>query len=341
MNLLEFARLTNEEKILFYLKASDQLGISTQMIEKDFWVTFLLHILFSDTELGEILTFKGGTSLSKCYEITNRFSEDIDLTINKDALGFSKDNLPNSNLSVNQQKKILDTLRSTAANFVNNMILPKLSSLISAELKEKNWKLELDSADPEQLTILFHYPSENLETKYILPQVKLEFGARGEQWPVEARPLTSYIEKALPGQITSPGTPIKVLTPERTIWEKATILHAIASEEEPRTLRQSRHFYDLYCLSLTAYWGDTINNISLLRDVCEHKMIYFRSLKSRYEDVLNGTIRLIPHEKTLKLLEIDYEKMTEMIFGNLFDWALMIDRLREIELKVNQRLKNE
>ncbi len=90
----EFIAMSEERRRLVCIKTGVQLNLSEIAVEKDFWVCWTLGKLFSLTEWGKHLTFKGGTSLSKCWNLIERFSEDIDIVIGRDILGFGGENAP-------------------------------------------------------------------------------------------------------------------------------------------------------------------------------------------------------------------------------------------------------
>lgn len=341
MKLLEFLNASPDEKRPYFAKAESQLGISSYLIEKDLWVSFILYLLFRDPDLSKLLTFKGGTSLSKCYGIIDRFSEDIDLTISKEAAGISKDHLPNANDSGNQKKRKLEALNQLCSIYVMAELRPNIVSLISKCLtKNSIWSLEPDSEDKDGLTLLFNYPTVAEQAGYIKPAVKLEFGAKGEQWPTETCTHQSYLEKALPEAIGDLKVDITVLAPERTLWEKATIIHSMAKRANPKVTRQSRHLYDFYCLKRSDFWMRALHDIELLRDVCNHKMLYFSSAGAQFEEVLEGKITLMPPMETLKLLRDDYEKMEEMLFGTPVSWQDIVTSLNDGGKTINRYLKD-
>ena len=71
-----FLLLKDSDKKAYFDVVADELGATPQLIEKDFWVCWILKMLFSLPKSGNHLTFKGGTSLSKCYNVIKRFSDD-------------------------------------------------------------------------------------------------------------------------------------------------------------------------------------------------------------------------------------------------------------------------
>ena len=101
-----FPKLSADRRRIFFQEGQQRLGLASASIEKDFWVCWTLQKLFSLPEWGERLTFKGGTSLSKCWKLISRFSEDIDIVIDRHYLGFGDETLSN-----NRQKKLVRKCR--------------------------------------------------------------------------------------------------------------------------------------------------------------------------------------------------------------------------------------
>lgn len=96
-----------------FIKAMfDETDIPEQIIEKDWWVSAVLRAIF-DLPYVDALSFKGGTSLSKCWNLIERFSEDIDVAVSREFLGFS------GNLSRTQ---VSDKLRRAACSFVREKL---------------------------------------------------------------------------------------------------------------------------------------------------------------------------------------------------------------------------
>jgi predicted nucleotidyltransferase component of viral defense system len=84
----QFVRLPRDERSLYFVQVAERLRLSPQIVEKDFWVCWTLHALFGLPDLGAALIFNGGTSLSKVYQLIERLSEDIDVSIDRASLGF-------------------------------------------------------------------------------------------------------------------------------------------------------------------------------------------------------------------------------------------------------------
>jgi len=90
----EFIKLSKSDCEAAFRIASTYTSYPAHVVEKDFWGTYLLDTLFNRLSHNHRLMFKGGTSLSKCYNLIKRFSEDIDLSLNMEDLGFGGDKAP-------------------------------------------------------------------------------------------------------------------------------------------------------------------------------------------------------------------------------------------------------
>jgi predicted nucleotidyltransferase component of viral defense system len=158
----ELYQLTAEERELYFRAASNVMKVPYEIIEKDYWVVWILERLFSLDTLRPHLTFKGGTSLSKIFGIIDRFSEDIDLSIEKEMFGFVHSSDPEKAPSRKKQQSILDSISQHCSSYVQSAMQADLQSAIHAKLEtDKGWELYLDQEDPDLQTLLFRYPSAN------------------------------------------------------------------------------------------------------------------------------------------------------------------------------------
>ena len=105
-----FLDLPAERRRLAFQQVDETMGLQAFSVEKDFWVCWILRELFTLPGLGEHLTFKGGTSLSKAWRAIQRFSEDIDIIIDKAPLGFAADASPEEAPSNKQRRARLEGL---------------------------------------------------------------------------------------------------------------------------------------------------------------------------------------------------------------------------------------
>jgi len=211
----ELLKATREERAKYFQEATARSENIKNIIivEKDFWVCWTLDQIFSNPTLSPHVTFKGGTSLSKCYNIIDRFSEDIDLTLSKQYIGITAENDPATVTGSNQRsirlKQLTEKVKNKITNNVKPLLLEEFRKNIAAYFDDTEWQLETDEEDEQSL--VFHYPScfEKKSDGYIQSSIKLEFGARGDINPCETKSVTTYAQQLLPELFDSP-TEIKV-----------------------------------------------------------------------------------------------------------------------------------
>jgi hypothetical protein len=215
--------------------------VANTIAEKDFWVCWTLKRLFEhQTEDVPTLVFKGGTSLSKAFDAVRRFSEDIDLSIDRADLGYTGDRDPQQpDLGRKAADKLIDALAADVETYLRDKLRPALLKSFTAQLGEfgaAGWSLEIDPDDSQ--TLIFHYPTSLSDDDYagmtyVTPRVKLEFGARGDPWPTEECMIQSYAAEEFPDFFEEPSCSVTVLSLARTFWEKVTALHAEAHRPQP------------------------------------------------------------------------------------------------------------
>lgn len=320
----KFARQPASERSAVFGETGAGHGLASIIIEKDFWVCWTLKRLFAlKKEDAGTLVFKGGTSLSKAYGAIRRFSEDIDLSFDRADLGYVGDRDPEQEgISRKQSGRLIEELMLDVGKHITGRTLPALQVAIAAQLgepKEAGWSLEVDADDPQ--TVNFRYPAalagqEYQGVAYITPRVKLEFGARGDPWPIEEKTIRPYSAEEFPDFFEQPDCSVTVLAARRTFWEKVTALHAEAHrpEDSHTPLSFSRHYYDVAMLLDTAEGQAAAMDFDLLAQVVKHKAVYFRSSWANYDTARPGTLRLMPTEHRLKDLRADYQAMQAMMF---------------------------
>lgn len=327
-----------ERRHLFEV-VGDKLGLQPASVEKDFWVCWSLRQLFSLSDYGPYLTFKGGTSLSKCWKLIQRFSEDIDVVIDRDFLGFSGAQSPKTASSGKKREKRLDDLKMATQSFILTRLLPALKKRFQAHLpKEFNWNLNIDPDDPDEQTILFHYPTSFQSGGYLRPVVKIELGARSDIDPTLRPEIRPYLDEALPGELDGIGFSLRTVAPERTFWEKAMLLHEETYRERERVHkpRLARHYYDLYCLILAGIGDKALANAGLFSSVAAHRVLYFRKGKEAQKTLRRGSLRLLPLEEQKMVWKRDYEAMRDaMFFGEPPHFAEVMKVVGDFEKKFN------
>jgi len=323
-------------------QVSAELGLPERSVEKDFWVCWTLDRLFHLPKWGQLLTFKGGTSLSKGWKLIERFSEDIDIVIDRSALGFDGELAPERATSRKQASLRLDELRTAAKDAVANGIQPELQSDIEANLhSDPDWSLQPDPRDPDGQTLLFAYPSAyDAAATYVRPEVKIEMGARSDTDPTETITITPYVHDVYPEIVVDAAVEIRAVSPTRTFWEKAMLLH----EEHQRTNAESqrqeylaRHFYDLYCLLKAGIGATAAADRNLFDRVLAHRQVFFRRGRVDYSTLVPGSLQLVPAEDFLPGWKSDYEKMQqEMFYGDVPTFTTIMTSVREFQDKFNE-----
>jgi hypothetical protein len=308
---LDFLKLPSDERRLYIEQAAIQRNISPVIMEKDFFVCWLLSILF-ESEFAESLVFKGGTSLSKIFGAINRFSEDIDLSLSPTFLG-----LPETAANRSQADKWWGKAEEACERAVQTQIMPTLeASALGVLVKHEQASFEfLKDPQTKSPVILFHYPS-SLSTglAYIKRSVKLEFGSLTDQKPTGRYPMRPWIAEVFPTAFLDWQCEVIALEIERTFWEKATILHTEYHRplDKPMRDRFSRHYADTAALANHPEATKAIDRHDLRDRVVSWKNLFFRDSSANYAQAKPGTFRLVPRAERLPELRHDYQLMRDM-----------------------------
>lgn len=307
-------------------------GFPAKAIEKDWWVTIVLKALFN-TNYSENLLFKGGTSLSKCWHLINRFSEDIDVAIDKEIVGFEGDINPSS---IKRLKKL--SLAFTTTKLKDALEIEMLSLGVPAgEFSIVPEEAKSSETDPAKLIIL--YNPIIAPVLYIKDQVELEVTARSLKEPYSTIQISSIIDEYSSGSSFS-LSPFQIPTvkPERTFLEKAFLLHEELSKppEKIKTYRMSRHFYDLHMIMDTDYGSIAINSSDLYQTIVSHRSTFNKIAGIDYNSHLPNTIDFIPQDNLIKPWEEDYIEMRKMMAGEPPTFFVLMERMRELRNRFRQ-----
>lgn len=319
-------------------------GLLEPIIEKDYWVTWALELLFSGP-YADLLTFKGGTSLSKAYKVVNRFSEDVDLIIDRGLIDLDPaKSLEVPDLGSAQRSKRSKAFDNSVAAFIRDEFALWLDSEIQKHLSGRAGdtapRLRFDEDDP--LNLSFDYPRkpDAIADAYVKPFVRLELGAKGDRSPQTQQTVRSYIEESWPDSFTDkPSVSLNVLAIERTFLEKITILHSVCHrpEDKPPRDRFSRHYYDVHHLSQDSDMiARAIADTELMAAIVENKRTYFFESWNWYPTAKRGSFRLVPSATQQKFLADDYIDMQAMIFGDKPDFSEIMDTLKRLEKRINE-----
>ncbi len=331
--MIKFALNDLKEQELIFREVSQISGISEAIIEKDFWVCFMLDHLFNKSEFKNDIYFKGGTSLSKCYKVIKRFSEDIDLILDWRILGYDEKDLwlPRSHTA---QEKFNGEMNQKTMQYLTDYFIPSIRADLE-KMRLKRFDIEIDEHDP--LSIIFKYPAI-YNDNYIKPQVKLELGTLAAKIPIEVKTVTPYIEEYLKDTINGYEFKVNVVSAVRTLFEKMTILHSEANRSSNHPIRYARHYYDTYMLINSPIYQNALNQIKLLKDVVEFNMKFYHSSRSKYNEMLEGNLKLVPSEAAIKVFAADYENMKQMFFGEIPKFNEIMNKIQTIELDFKKLL---
>ena len=330
-----YFELSATQQRLVLEQAATRLGLPKQAVEKDLWVSAVLQLLFT-LPCADSLVFKGGTSLSKVWNIISRFSEDIDLAIDRAMFELTGD------LTKKQVKK----LRKASSVFVRDTLLAQLKEAIADTPLASLCNIEAqpdgegDATYPEPRSIFIYYTSL-FEDKlgYIAPVIKIEAGARSLLEPTKEAQIQSLVENALPTISTSVAeVPVRTAVVEKTFLEKAFLLHELFSvSENVPAKRRSRHLYDLYMMMQKGIDDVAIANDELWNTIHHHRSTLTSMHGVDYTPDIRKRIQIVPPAASMESWKTDYEDMTDaMIYNNPPKFEEIIVAIRELERKFHQ-----
>lgn len=326
--MIEWLKLTDERKRQLLNQANNEIGLLPHSIEKDWWVTLALKAIFLTKWKGN-LVFKGGTSLSKAWGLIKRFSEDIDLAMDRRVLGF-----PEEFVSKTQVTK----LRKETSAFIATEFRQELeNTLLAMGVPADQFKLSVEESDvedrePQVLELGYH--SALVPDAYIAERVLIEIGARSLREPSSNREIKTILYEAFPDQPFS-GVPfgVSAVDPKRTFLEKAFLLHEEFSKpiEKIRHHRLSRHLYDLERLMDTQHATAAMEDEAFYAVIIEHRQ-HFNAIRGLdYSFHAPEHITFIPPDEVIGQWEADYATMRRvMIYGASHEFPALMQRMLEL-----------
>lgn len=344
----EFLSFDEADRRQLFAEAEGVLGMPARYLEKDFHVALTMDALFNrrPTDAPRAL-FKGGTSLSKAWQLISRFSEDVDISIFREDLGFVESVDELAAMGRRPRERVLDGLRTACQDYLHRTLAPQLADLVAeievrAGLREGTLRIEAASAeeDPDGQTLFLTYRSLFPGDGYVAPRVKIESGARSDHDPCEAMQIVPYVAELVPDfDLVVPG--VTTIRPERTLWDKLRILHETRQWAENRgevrgnAHRLSRHYYDCHQLIRSGYGADALQDLTMGRRCVEHGKVFFARKDHRLDLAQPGTFTLTPNEGMSKALEADYAAMRGMIHGEIPSWRDILESVASAELVLN------
>ncbi|MBG6287822.1 nucleotidyl transferase AbiEii/AbiGii toxin family protein [Pseudomonas nitroreducens] len=330
--MTDFFELSADDQNEVLETAAQMLGRPAYVLEKDIYVVWALGRIFS-APIGNHLTFKGGTSLSKVYRLIDRFSEDLDLTYDvRQMLPRADTEIPPSRA---QAGRWAEEVRDQLPGWIERVMVPLLAEAIAGAGIQLDLQQEGDK-------LYLHYPPRMPANSYIQPRVLLEFGARSTGEPHARHPVTSDLAQAGLEGVSFPEANPVVMDVARTFWEKATAAHVYCLQERLRSERFARHWHDLVSIASNAEFAGVISQRDIARKVAEHKSWFFREKAADdsvvdYHHAVAGNLRLVPTGGALSSLEEDYLSMTD---GGMFEstppsFAELMSACAELEKRLN------
>lgn len=339
---LEFFNRSAGDQAAIIREVAARRGISAVMVEKDFWVSWTLAVLFAHSEFGEQLVFKGGTSLSKVFGVIERFSEDIDLSVSPEFVGIDEEWVEEAD-SRNKRTERMEKLEAACTGVVREQFAPELERIAEESIGKpgngKAWmEFQVDD-DTHSPVVLFHYPSnEPTGFEYLRRSVKMEFGSLTDQRPAGKHSIRAWVAEEFPDLLADFHCELVALELERTFWEKATILHAEYHRDAAKPIRDrfSRHYSDTAAIATRTEIGTVLANNDLRQHVSDWKSRFFPSSWARYDLAKPGTFRLAPPEFRIAELTEDYRAMGSMFLNEPAPFETVVKELTDLENRINQ-----
>lgn len=330
-HLQEWFQLPDETKIRLFTETSRQIGLpSSSAAEKDWWVVHTLSVIFS-MDCANALIFKGGTSLSKGWNVIHRFSEDIDLALDREFLGFSGE----------LTKGDIRKLRRKSFQFISEVFTKELKNKFT-ELGFKNVTVkprEVENHDQDPLIIEVYYNKLTETDTYLKPGVLVEVGSRSLKEPFTQRTFGTFISEIYTDNpFTDKPITIPIVNPERTFLEKIFLLHEEFQKPfgKIRVERLSRHLYDIEKLCQTEYAEIALQDRELYNTIVRHRSKFTAISGIDYAKHNPENIKIIPPDSIKKMWKADYEEMKgSMIYDNPLDFDQLINRLTELQMRIN------
>ena len=336
--LKEWFKLTDQTRRNIFAETAATIGLLDAAVEKDWWVVHALDVVFS-TSIASHTVFKGGTSLSKAWGLIDRFSEDIDLALDRRFLGFD---LKDNEMTGSQVRK----LREQSFQFISEKYFSELRKhFYDAGFHNVTFKLgEIKSHDQDPLIIEIYYPSVTEPVPYLQPRVLIEVGSRSMMEPFEQCRFTTLVGEQFKGRpFADELITIPTVRPERTFLEKIFLLHEEFQQpvKKIKVERKSRHLYDLEKLMDTGFAIAALENMELYQTIVAHRKAITPLRGIDYANHTPDKINPIPPDAIIGEWEKDYIAMQEsMIYKPSLPFVKLIARLHELKARINQLHKN-
>lgn len=317
------------ERRVILQRAAMQGHLPEYAVEKDWWASMTLKALFR-TSCKDYLEFKGGTSLSKGWHLIDRFSEDIDVALNHQFFVPQLDNNTQVNkLRKKSRKFIVDSLAEDLNSQMKGLGLSGYE--VVPEIMDEAGNPISSDADPT--VIYVNYPSVSSDnSSYVQQRVKIEISCLSMDEPFELRTISSIISSFFPEDDGETECIIPVVLPSRTFLEKAFLLNEEFQKTVPRSLRMTRHLYDLEKLMDTEFGEKALSDMQLYSRIVEHRRKFYHAGYADYDKDYPDAIVFLPPERCIKQWKTDYYEMQEhFVYGQHLSFEALIKRISELQ----------
>jgi hypothetical protein len=284
--------------------------------------------------------------LSKAFGLIGRFSEDIDIVVFREDLGFDTDVPKLEAMGVNKRNGHLAEIMAACHEHIYGSFRADLeSNLVTAigDAAVAEWAANVAAADDDrsQQTLLLRYRSAfDVGDGYVQPAVRIECGARSAIDPHASAKVMPYVSQDL-GEGDMTVTNVTSMNPDRTVWDKVVILHGVRNWFDQRNvLRQegqriSRHYYDIHQLLPSEVGKSAVADKDLGMDTARHARMFFYQKDFDLDSAVNGRFKPAPADGMIDGLRGDYEKMSGMIFGDVPSFDEVIASVRRLDAQLN------
>lgn len=328
MAKIDFYHIDPAEKAAIFAEIATQLGMKPFAVEKDWWVSRTLEIIFQ-MPIAEHLVFKGGTSLSKAWKLINRFSEDIDLAIDKEFFEGYQGEI---------SKTQIGKLRKVAGAYTTGTFFEELKQAFEDKgFTELNFVvIEAKDSDQDPRVLEIYYPNViKPDTEYLLPRVQIEVSCRSLREPFSVQTFGALVDEFYAGKdFAEPLFEVPTVNTERTFLEKLFLLHEEFHRpaDKMRVNRLSRHLYDVFHLTQAGVAARALSDKDLYETIVAHRYKFSRVGEVDYNLHHPQTLNPIPPKEVIADWEADYAKMKEdMIYEeNKPSFKDLINNLEEV-----------
>ncbi len=329
----KFLKLTEAQRRIAFEQIATKIKLPVAAIEKDFWVTEILNILFS-LPYADKMVFKGGTSLSKVWGVIHRFSEDIDIAIDRSMFGIDGDLTKRQLKKLRKESSIF--VRDTLANDLTTAVEQAGLSELLTIMADPDGEGDATYPEPRQIHIYYKSVLHSSVNAYLRDEILLEVGARSLFEPTAKAKVESFVTETFP-HLTSNDHEIKIVTAlaEKTFLEKAFLLHELFSTNGCLNAnRKSRHLYDLCKMYEAGIADKAIPDDELWETIRHHREVFTSIRDVDYTPDIRKRITLTPPESAIEEWKNDYDTMvTNMIYED------NVPTFSEI-LKIVERIEN-